>query len=296
MNAKTSTVMTDIYDVGDVRAERFLITGHKASCGKINYLDAEIEQHTEKEVPDEIHISGGASKTDSSSKQILYPSLNDMPDANIKEFLNVCHLDQITSNHKSNSIFIIPTSSAMDKIKEDISKALGSVDPKSPEAAIMIKTEPLLYKLFIVDSYGKEKDNAKFEYRIPAEYPEKFDSSIVYRRTTKYKQQVFFVKLEKSGISVSTSADMSDSVKCSYLCSVGKAPSYISFVFTGDVIPLVESSKSKSLKSKYGLLELYKDYIREEVDIDNASEKFVAVMIKTYSSAVLPCPGFPYPP
>ena len=284
MNARTSTVMTDIYDAGNVNTERFLIKNFQEKCGKVRYLDEVTEVRKESNKTHSLFMTGGDDKkSDDSVQKIIYPSLNDMPDADIKEFLDVCHLDYITAKHNSNSIFIIPDSTAMNKIKAEIKTMLGTTDPKSADAAIKIIQSKLLYKLFVIDIYGSDSENAKFNYRLPNDYPETYDSSIVYRRTTRYDGQVFFMKLDKDGINVSVNSDMSNSVKCKYVASVGKADKkYISFAFRGNVIPLIEEKKSSLRNEKTTTASLFKRYMREEKDATIASEKFVAAMIKHF--------------
>lgn len=284
MNARTSTVMTDVYDAGNINAERFLIKNFREKCGKVRYLDEVTEVRKEVDKTNMLFMSGGESKkSDDEAKSVIYPSLNDMPDADIKEFLEVCHLDYITAKHNPNSIFIIPDSTAMTKIKAEIKSMLGKTDPKSAEAVVKIIQSKLLYKLFIIDIYGKETGNADFKYRLPNDYPETYDSSIIYRRTTRYDGRVFFMKLDKDGINVSINSDMSNSVKCKYIASVGKADKkYISFVFRGNVIPLIEDKKTSLRKEKLTTSSLFKKYMREEKDATIASEKFVAAMIKHF--------------
>ena len=276
--------MTDVFDLGDVKSERFLISNHETKCGKVRYLDETTAPVVnEIAVENDLHMTGGMERiTGGAAKSVFYPSLNDMADSDIKDFIDTCHIADITSNHKPNSIFIIPDSTAMSEIKKEINEKLNGIDPKSADAAILIKSQKLLYKLFIIDSFGKEKDNQKYEYRLPTTYPEKFKDDVIYRRTCKYDYLPFFAKLEKDGIKLSTSADMSNSVECKYRCSIGKAGSnYISFVFTGNVIPLAKGD-TKSKSKKYNVSSLFKKYLREEVDIDAASEKFVGAMIKNF--------------
>lgn len=269
---------------------KFLIKNHVSKCGKVMNLDENIYDNQETQSKQDNEplnieiISGGAPSKEDKPERILYPSLNDIPDAKIKEFIDVCHLGYITQNPHSNAIFIIPDTTAMKAIKQDISTKLGEIDPNSPEGTIMIKTEQLLYKLFIIDVYGKDKSNASFEYRIPNTYPEDINEDVIYRRTSRFNDQVFFIKLNKKGIEVSVSQDMKNSVKCNYINSVGKYPRFVSFVFGGNLLPLISGKKDekKAVKKNITIKKLFKNISKEYTDYEDIGYKFVGNMIKKF--------------
>lgn len=284
--------LSQIYDVRKGNDERFLIKNASPRCGKVFYLDDDSTEEKPTVQPatldiDEFRISGGAAtkrKTKRAAERVLYPSMNDINDEEIQEFLKVCHLDYLTANHKSNSVFIVPTADAMKKIKADIKKQLGSTKPDSPEGVAMIKSMNLIYKAFILDTFGKTEKNANFDYRLPAEYPEKFNADVIYRRTSRYNDTAFYIKLDKKGAKVSANSDMSNSVSVSYIDSVGRMPSYVSFVFKGDILPLLESKSMAKARTarKRKTKKLFADLLQENEDYEEAAVKFTAAMIKKY--------------
>lgn len=282
--------LSQIYDLRKENEERFLIKNASPRCGKVFYLDEDeheekvVEQPTSLDIED-FRLTGGAAKRKTTKKEaerVLYPSMNDINDDSIQEFLKVCHLDYLTANHKSNSVFIVPTPEALKKIKADIKKQLGSTKPDSPEGVAMIKSMNLIYKAFILDVFGKTEKNANFDYRLPAEYPEKFNADVIYRRTSRYEDTAFFIKLDKKGAKVSANSDMSNAVSVSYIDSVGRYPSYVSFVFKGDILPLLDAKAKVKEVHKRKTKKLFADLLQENADYEEAAVKFTAAMIKKY--------------
>ena len=297
MNSDSSTtkILTDIYEEKQAANDsRFAITDFQSRVGEVKYLDEVRVSEAPKKVQNEdlnFNLFGGAAKKKATSgrdneQKDIYPSLNDIPDKSIKEFLNVCHIDYITSNHKSNSIFVVPDTKALDAIKADINKTLGKTKPESAEGVIKIKTAKLLYKLFILDVFGKNENNG-FQYRIPTTYPKEFDDSVIYRRTSHYDDKAFYIQLTKKGCKVSNESDMSNPITLEFVDVIGRYPNYISFVFKGNLLPLMNpakemaggkiSKKKKSTKRRFN--ELMK---ANEYDNEAGAYQFVGEMINAY--------------
>lgn len=278
MNSEST--FSEIYDEKISNFKQFLITNNSKKCGKVRYLDdyeTKKTTHGTIEEIDDIEIFGG--KVEEKDKEILYYSLNDIPDENIQKYLKMCHIDYITANHKPNSIFIIPDTKAMREIEKDIKEKLGDIPHDSPEGVMKIKTSKMLYKAFILDIYGKVDNNASFDYRIPMAYPEEHDSSIVYRRTSRYGNKAFFIKLEKDKMKISASSDMKDAVECKFMQRIGKHPKYISFVFSGNLIPIIDKEE---VNEKVTLKKLFVKSINEHNDIDDAMYHVVGNVIKKF--------------
>ena len=286
--------MSEIYEVNQASNDsRFAISDFTSKVGEVKYLDEVRVAETPKKVQNEdlnFNLFGGAAKSKKPKKaneeKVIYPSLNDIPDKSIKEFLNVCHIDYITSNHKSNSIFVIPDDKALAAIKEDINSSLGKTKPDSPEAVLKIKSAPkLLYKLFILDTFGKN-DNLGFSYRIPLTYPNEFDPSIIYRRTTHYEEKAFFIQLTKNGCKVSNESDMSNPITLTFVDVIGRYPNYISFVFKGNLLPLMNKTKSanaKPKKNKKSIKRRFHELMKaNEYDNEAGAYQFVGEMIDAY--------------
>lgn len=286
-------ILEQIYeDKHENNDSRFAIQGYESRVGSIRYIDEAQVSNVPKQATSndlDFNLYGGKSKPKKkvrANDEVLYPSLNDIPDKDVKEFLEVCHIDYITSNHKSNSIFVVPDAKGLSAIKEDISKTLGKTKPDSPEGVLAIKTSKLLYKLFILDTYGKN-DNNGFQYRIPVEYPDKIaDDSVIYRRTSHYEDKAFFIQLTKKGCKVSNDSDMTNAITLDFMQKIGRAPNYISFVFKGNLIPLMKSNasaqkrqgrKKKSVKRR--LQELVK---ANEYDHEAAAYQFIGEMAHNF--------------
>lgn len=261
--------------------ERFLIKNHETLDVKIRYLD---------DVHDEVpSLQGGArrrtttkpkTKKEEEPKEItLYPALTDVPNKDIKDFISVCHLEYIASSPKSNSIFIIPDAEAMKAIKADIKAQLGG-DPTDETAVKNLKSKMLLYKHFILDTFGKAEHNASFEYRIPYTYPDKYNEDIIYRRCSRFEGEAFYVKLEKNKCSISLNSDMSNSVSCKYITRVGNYPNYVSFAFQGNILALLKketkNAVAKKTKARKALHMLMNNF-----DSERAAYEFVGAAISS---------------
>lgn len=316
--SSTTDILSNIYDVKSEHDDRFLIKNHVSARAKVVYLD---EPESDSNEPNQttfsssyssytpsLQLSGGNSRFGSlnsynsynfnsfnsfgsfgssskaSNDKTLYPSMADMNDSDVQEFLQVCHLGYIATNHKSNSIFIVPDSTAMKAIKADIKSNLGSTKPDSPEGVAAIKSMDLIYKAFILDSFGKVEKNASFEYRLPVDYPANFNPDVIYRRTSRYKDKAFFIKLDKKGMKVSTKSDMSDAVTCTFIDRVGKLPNYVSFVFKGNVLSLLEQKLKggKARRRKARAKKLFNSLMKENEDYEEAAMIFTASMINKY--------------
>lgn len=271
-----SAMEMNIY--GGENKDRFLIKTNRESP-KCFYLDdhpVTVKQAKVKS-PISLKLKGGAEKKKETAAVVLYPSLSDFPDKTCREYITTCHLDYVMTNHKSNSIFIIPDDTAMKAIKADIKDKLGKVDPDSAEGVAMIKELDLLYKAFIFDTYGSVERNDGMEYRLPLQYPEEITDK-VYRRTSRYNGKVFYVKLDKKGASISASKTMKDAVTVKYETSVGRLPSYISFVFKGNVLPLLKEKEKVTKKTTAKAL--FSHLLRKCNDA--GAEHFVAACIEKH--------------
>lgn len=274
------SVVSDIYDVQRNASDDALRITSRYEVGETFFVNAVSN-------PEPMH--GGKPKVPVRAKEapaedkVLYQCLGDIPDSDVQAFVKACHLDYVGSNHHSNSIFIVPTSKALTAINKDIKDALGSIDEKSPEAVQTIKEKALLYKFFIIDMFGKVEKNAGFEYRLPTTYPDDFDEKIIYRRTTRYNEIAVFVQLTKKGLNVSMSKDMSNAVTCPFVNIIGRYPRYVSFVFKGDILPLLDAKSTKKCSpAKKTAKAQLKARLNSMEDEEIAASEFVADMIKTH--------------
>lgn len=274
-----SESLAQIYDFKN-NDERFLIKNHESLDVKVRYLD---DVHEESSI-----MQGGAAKKkttarpkkEEESKEItLYPAFTDVPNKDIKDFISTCHLEYIASAPKSNSIFIIPDAEAMKAIKADIKAQLGG-DPTDETAVKNLKSKMLLYKHFILDTFGKAEHNASFEYRIPYTYPDKYNEDVIYRRCSRFEGEAFYVKLEKNKCSISLNSDMSNSVSCKFLTRVGNYPNYVSFAFQGNILALLKkdakSAVAKKTKARKAFHTLLNNY-----DNERAAYEFVGSVISS---------------
>ena len=248
----TTESLTQIYDFKN-NDERFLIKNHESLSVNIKYLDEAAPAHMDAS------ISGGAARKSkktkkmtgakstesesSSSEESIYSSLAAAACKykQIDAFIKTCHIYSVAALSRSNSIFIIPNAEGMKAIEADIKKALGNVKPDSEDGVRLIQTSKLLYKQFILDSYGSEENNATFEYRIPMKYPEDFNSDVIYRRTSRYGD-VYFLQLEKDKCKISLNSDMSNSITCKYINKFGPIP--LAFAFEGNILALHDKKQT----------------------------------------------------
>lgn len=288
-NSSTTSILAEIYE-DKCDTNRFAIQGFQSRVGQVRYLDEPSYVQPKVTQDNDLNFSlfGGAAKkpkTVKADEKPIYPSLNDIPDKDVKEFLSACHIDYITSNHKSNSIFIVPDKKFMDAIKEDIKKSLGNIKPDTPEAILHIKSAKLIYKACILDVHG-DNDNGGFQYRIPQTYPDEFDDSVVYRRTSRYDNHVFYIQLTKKGCKISNESDMSGAITLEFVDRIGRLPNYVSYVMKGNILPLLSekaSAKKKTSGKKKSIKRRFQELMKaNEYDKEAGAYKFVGEMIESF--------------
>lgn len=303
-NSETRTILENVYvNTNSAFDENdFKIKSSSVQIGNVKYLD---EYAVEEPIKggyireninfnnNIIQMFGGSKKVRAAKDEILYQSLADVPDADVKKFIDTCKLSYVVSTMKPNSIYIIPDKNAFKEIEDNISKNLGSVKRDSPEGVMKIKTMPLLYKSFIIDVYGDDKTNEGFEYRIDNEYPAKINDKII-RRTSR-NNDVYYIQVDKTGINISLDKnDIHSGTHCDFVMGIGKLPNYISFVFKGS-IPMekkknavsFDMKKKRGINNKRRLQNLLNDNVHDK---EYGAYKFVADMIKSHGvDECLPC-------
>lgn len=306
--SKTSEILSDIYDarINSRFNSNVCAIKSKPICGNVRYLDDEIANKSIKntkfnldnETDLDFDLMGGAKK--SKTKKIrsrnavddetpIYPSLNDIPDKEIQEFIQETHIQYITANMKSNSVYVVPDKEAMKEIKKDIKNSLGSIKEDSPEAILKIKSDTnLIYRAFIMDIFGSLPENGGFEYRLPTTYPDEFKPETIIRRTSRLEDKCFFIQLTKKGCKISCNSDMKNAISLDFVNIVGRKPTFISFVFKGNLIPLIKNEKElkggkQNKKSKKTVIKRFMELVHSNpYDIDSGMYQFVGEMIENF--------------
>lgn len=313
-NSKTTEILNEIYEShqNTLFNSDLCRIQSKPICGKIKYLDDLPTKVSggNKQVNDQddlnFDLMGGARKKVQPKKQIrksvkkavssettketpIFPSLNDIPDKDIQEFIQETHIQYITANMKSNSIYVIPNSEAMKEIKSDIKKSLENIKANTPEAILKIKSDPkLIYRAFIMDIFGSLAENGGYEYRIPITYPDEFNSDTIIRRTSRLEDKCFFIQLNKKGCKISNNSDMKNSVNLEFVDLVGRKPTFISFVFKGNLLPLLKPKEDlkggkQKKKVKKTVMKRFMELVHSNpYDIDSGMYQFVGEMIDNF--------------
>lgn len=310
-NSKTTEILTEIYEShqNTLFNSDLCRIQSKPICGKIKYLDELPTKVSggDKQINDQDELNfdlmGGARKKVQPKKQIrkkavssettkeipIFPSLNDIPDKDIQDFIQETHIQYITANMKSNSIYVIPNSEAMKEIKSDIKKSLEKIKVNTPEAILKIKSDPkLIYRAFIMDIFGSLAENGGYEYRIPITYPDEFNSDTIIRRTSRLEDKCFFIQLNKKGCKISNNSDMKNSVNLEFIDIVGRKPTFISFVFKGNLLPLLKPKEDlkggkQKKKSKKTVMKRFMELAYSNpYDIDSGMYQFVGEMIDNF--------------
>lgn len=323
--SKTSEILSDIYDARIKSRINSNICAIKSKpiCGNVRYLDDDeigneigdksikntkfknSKFNLDNETDLDFDLMGGAKKNNlSKTKKIrsknvvddefndetpIYPSLNDIPDKEIQEFIQETHIQYITANMKSNSVYVVPDKEAMKEIKKDIKNSLGSIKEDSPEAILKIKSDTnLIYRAFIMDIFGSLPENGGFEYRLPTTYPDEFKPETIIRRTSRLEDKCFFIQLTKKGCKISCNSDMKNAVSLDFVNIVGRKPTFISFVFKGNLIPLIKNEKElkggkQNKKSKKTVIKRFMELVHSNpYDIDSGMYQFVGEMIENF--------------
>lgn len=308
--SKTSEILSDIYDarINSRFNSNVCAIKSKPICGNVRYLDDEIGEkigdksikntkfNLDNETDLDFDLMGGAKKTKKirsrnavDDETPIYPSLNDIPDKEIQEFIQETHIQYITANMKSNSVYVVPDKEAMKEIKKDIKNSLGSIKEDSPEAILKIKSDTnLIYRAFIMDIFGSLPENGGFEYRLPTTYPDEFKPETIIRRTSRLEDKCFFIQLTKKGCKISCNSDMKNAVSLDFVNIVGRKPTFISFVFKGNLIPLIKNEKElkggkQTKKSKKTVIKRFMELVHSNpYDIDSGMYQFVGEMIENF--------------
>lgn len=298
----TEKILEGIYQVSESRYdEDFKIKNFNSRVGKIRYLDSQLSN---KSIEDQ-SFSGGSivSKRNASSMPKVSPKIfggaednksvsiyKSLPEAGIhysevKRFVETCNLYFLQSNMYSNSIFIIPDDDAIKAIQEDIKQRVGSGDPKSPENLRKLGQSPALYKSFILDVFGEDKSNGGFEYRIDKDYPSTVNTSILRRQSR--NNDIYYVKLSKSGLEISLNEDMKNSESCKFICKIGKEPNFLSYLFLGNIPREKGTKKNEARKINKKRRITHKNAFKSRIyqnrnDREYGAYQFVADMAKTH--------------
>ena len=310
-NSKTTEILNQIYEShqSTLFNSDFCRIKSKPVCGKIRYLDEPSTKVSggDKQVNNQddldFDLMGGARKKSQTKKPIrstvkksvaseetpIFPSLNDIHDKDIQEFIQETHIQYITANMKSNSVYVIPNSEAMKEIKSDIKKSLEKIKANTPEAILKIKSDPkLIYRAFIMDIFGSLAENGGYEYRIPTTYPDEFNSDTIIRRTSRLEDKCFFIQLNKKGCKISNNSDMKNSVNLEFVDLVGRKPTFVSFVFKGNLLPLLKpkedlkGGKQKNKSKKTVMKRFMELAYSNPYDIDSGMYQFVGEMIDNF--------------
>lgn len=277
----TTESLTQIYDFKN-NDERFLIKNHESLNVNVRYLD-EVANDTAS-----VSISGGAAKKTKrtikrggTEKEPLFATLADAAHKykEIDDFIKTCYINTIAACSRSHAVFIIPDDTAMKAIKADIKSALNGVKPDTAEAAKIIQTSKLLYKRFILDSYGSDEKNASYDYRLPEDYPSSFNPDVILRRTSRYGD-VYYMKLGDKKCEISLNADMSNSTTCKFIDKFGPKP--LTFAFKGNLLALETSIKGGAAKKGKARRALKR--MLNSMDSERAAYEFVGNAIASFGA------------
>lgn len=301
----SKTILESVYTVQSsvISEDDMKIKNHISRSGAVKYLDENhnIETYNEPVNNDYESITGGFYKpmilhggADKKPKEEkIFSFLTDIDDSDVKRFIQTCKLEYVAINMRSNSIFIIPDDESFKEIEAEINKKIGS-KKNDPEGILEIKTSPLLYKSYILDVYGPDK-NEGYEYRIDKDYPTNVPSTI-YRRTSR-NDDVYYIKLTKDGMKISLDKNNVDGgVECKFAYKVGNASKgFFSYIFKG-TIPKAKITGGETVmmggrKTKRTHKRRLQTHLSENKnDIEYGAYKFVADMIKSHGvDECLPC-------
>ena len=294
-----NNIMRNIY--GENASQSFdslSLSGGKINYkrAKVKYLD-EISSYTEPhEYENEISMSYKASKIQSNmfnfsylsggskkeEKEIILPSAGYTNDSDVDLFIKEFYLEYLVANPHKNTIFIIPSSSTLKKMVDELHAEFKqeNISPYTQEASKYVAGKDLSFKNYIFDVYGKESpNNEDFPYRVPEEFPNINNSNATLRRTNRLSNVYFFKFESESKISVSINKDMTGSASLKF---IGKAQNEV-FILKGDVPPSNgKSNKSNILtltggaKHKNSLRSYFVKLVRKNNDdLDAAAYDFI---------------------
>lgn len=193
-------------------------------------------------------LSGGAtSKTEGSEENsdIVYSTTHQIEKRKeeIEMFIREFYLDYVVANAFRNAIFVIPTKATMKDMIKELKDKLEKekLDPYSVEAAKYVSKNDFMYKNYIFDIYGSDKQESgeNDTYHTPAGYP-KNTSETVLKRTNRLSK-VYYFKFNTPGkVKVSANEKMTGAVALDFL---GNANHSV-VVLYGDLPPSAEGKKS----------------------------------------------------
>lgn len=296
-------ILNNIY--GDNSSQSFdhvrLSGGNVFRRGKVKYIDcpnssqdvSPILEYRSKKVNDYIQhnsLSGGLkakSASSSSAAKKIWPNAEYIEDEQWKKFVDKFFLHFLITNAHKNAIYVIPTEAELKKMVTELSNKLkeNNIEECSPEASCFAAKTDLLFKNNIFDVFGRDSPtNNGFQYQLSNEFPENDVPKVVLRRTNRLSN-VYFMRPEKDGLTVSTSEKFGqDSEKLKFVAKCdndvflfkGVLPPPLSpkAIASNVVTPSLEGGAKK--KRKNNLKSYFKRLLnKNKGDIDFTAYEFI---------------------